>query len=263
MAFLPELSGSAHWRYAWLVVASGIAGAMNALAGGGSFLSFPAMMGMGVPPIQANATNTVALWPGQLTSILALRKDVRRDLLPAVLVTSLLGAICGAEALLHTKQLTFERQIPWLLLGGSVLFGISGPVSRWIRGRAEQTHEESTPPFLPLCLALFPVCFYVGYFGAGGGLLIMTVLALFGVERMSTLNAMKVVSAGTSNLTAIITFILSGAVVWHYCFISMIAAGLGGYAGAHWSRRLSPGVLRTIVVATGCTIAAYFFWRQR
>src|SRR6201995_2805381 len=93
-----------HLQYIWLVAASTIAGVMNAMAGGGSFISFPAMLGVGVPPVQANATNTVALWPGQLTSLAALRGDVRRDLIPVVALISLLGGVTGAEVLLHTKQ---------------------------------------------------------------------------------------------------------------------------------------------------------------
>ncbi len=219
------------------------------------------MLGLGVPPVQANATNTVGLWPGQLTSLATLRKDVRRDLLPPVLAMSVIGGVGGAELLLHTQR-TFAHLIPWLLLTATVLFGVSGPISRWLRKRSAHPHAEHTPPLVPLCIGLLPICVYVGYFGAGGGILIMTVLALFGVERMHTLNAMKVVAAGASNLCAIVTFILSGAVVWHYCFVAMVFAGAGGYVGAHWSRRTKPEVLRWIVVVTGSVIAAYFFWRQ-
>src|ERR1700759_2084684 len=104
-----------HLRYLWLVAASMIAGVMNAMAGGGSFLSFPAMLGVGVPPVQANATNTVALWPGQLTSVATLRGDIRRDLLPTVALVSLIGGVTGAETLLHTSQTTFLHLIPWLI----------------------------------------------------------------------------------------------------------------------------------------------------
>ncbi len=101
------LSFSSHWHYVWLVIASLIAGVMNAMAGGGSFISFPAMLSIGIAPIQANATNTVALWPGQLTSVAALRDDLRRDLLPAVCAASVLGGVSGAIVLLHTRQITF------------------------------------------------------------------------------------------------------------------------------------------------------------
>lgn len=251
-----------HLHYIWLVVASTIAGVMNAMAGGGSFLSFPAMLGVGVLPVQANATNTVALWPGQVTSLATLRKDVRRDLLPTIAVTCLLGGVLGAEVLLHTAQRTFMHLIPWLILGGALIFGVSGRVSRWIRRRPIHPGAEHPIPRFWLACSLFPVCFYIGYFGAGGGFLVMTILALFGMERMHALNATKVVVATLSNLCAIVTFIYKGAVVWHYCVVSMAFAALGGWVGARFARRVNGEVLRAIVVGTGVVIAAYFFWRQ-
>jgi uncharacterized protein len=253
---------SSHVPYLWLVAASFIAGVMNAMAGGGSFLSFPAMLAMGVLPIQANATNTVALWPGQLTSVWALRTDLRRDLLAVVASASILGGVSGAIVLLKTRQITFLHMVPWLLLVASLLFGISGPISRWLRRRSAEPHAPRNPAKLPLFLALFPVCFYIGYFGAGAGFLIMSALALFGVEEMKSLNALKVTAACLSNFCAVVTFVVSGAVIWHYCLISMVFAAVGGYVGAHYARKMDAGVLRIIVVVTGCAMAAYFFWRQ-
>jgi uncharacterized membrane protein YfcA len=255
-----------HWRFLWLIAASLIAGTINAMAGGGSFISFPAMLGVGVPPIEANATNTVALWPGQLTSLAALHGDLRRELLPAVIVTAVVGGIGGAEVLLHTRQLTFMHLIPWLLLIGALIFGVSGPVSKWIRTRAMSagTEHHADPPMnqIALVVALLPVCFYIGYFGAGGGFLVMTVLALFGMEDMYQLNALKVVAAASSNFAAIVTFVVSGRIMWHYCLISMIFAGIGGYIGARYTKRMNPAVLRAAVVITGVVIAGYFFWRN-
>jgi uncharacterized protein len=251
-----------HWHYLWLVVASLIAGAMNAMAGGGSFVSFPAMLAMGVAPIQANATNTVALWPGQLTSVAALRGDLRRDLLPTVCVASILGGVSGAVVLLNTRQITFLHMVPWLLLVASLLFGISGPVSRWIKTRSAVPHLEKKPKIGTLFFVLLPVCFYIGYFGAGAGFLIMSALALFGVEEMNQLNSLKVLAACLSNFCAVVTFVFSGAVIWHYCLISMVFAGVAGYIGAQYARRMNADVLRMIVVLTGVTMAAYFFWRQ-
>ena len=257
---------TSHWHYLWLVVASLLAGVMNAMAGGGSFISFPAMLGMGVPPIEANATNTVALWPGQLTSLATLRGDVRPTLLPVVLTTSVIGGIMGAEILLHTRQVTFMHLIPWLLLMGALIFGVSGRVSRWLRDRTlkgnTEHHAEPKMNMVALSFALFPICFYIGYFGAGGGFLIMTVLALFGMEDMHQLNAMKVVAACASNFCAILTFIFSGRILWHYCVVSMLFAGFGGYLGARYARRMNPEILRSVVVVTGVVIAAYFFWRN-
>ena len=249
-------------HYIWLVVASALAGVINAMAGGGSFLSFPAMLGMGVLPVQANATNTVAVWPGQLTSLATLRGDVRRDVLLSVSISCVVGGVAGAEVLLHTQQTTFFKLIPWLILIGTVLFGISGPVSRWLRSRAEHPHKKRPIPQVALAVSLLPVTFYIGYFGAGGGFLAMTILALYGMDDMHELNAMKVVAALLSNLVAIVTFIAMRQVVWHFCLISMVFAGMGGYVGARLAKKTNPDVLRAIIVITGCVIAAYFFWKQ-
>lgn len=260
-------SFSLHWNFLWLMTASLLAGVMNAMAGGGSFLSFPAMLGMGIPPIEANATNTVALWPGQITSLAALRADVRRDLLPVVLGMSVVGGVLGAEVLLHTRQRTFLHLIPWLLLTGALLFWISAPVSKWLRARAAKDlalhGREPKINMFWLSLALFPICFYVGYFGAGGGFLVMTVLALAGMDDMHQLNAMKVVTAAAANLCAIVTFIVSKRIVWHDCLVAMIFAAAGGYIGARYAKRMNADVLRGVVVVTGVVIAGYFFWSER
>src|SRR5438270_1199857 len=204
---------TSHAHYLWLVAASFIAGVMNAMAGGGSFISFPAMLSIGVPPIQANATNTVALWPGQLTSVWALRTDLRRDLVAVVTTASVLGGVAGAVVLLNTTQRTFMHMVPWLLLCASVLFGISGPVSRWLRRRSAEPHQQRPPNTLVIFAALFPVCFYIGYFGAGAGFLTMTALALFGVEDMKALNSLKLVAACLANFCAVPTFVFRCAIV--------------------------------------------------
>jgi uncharacterized membrane protein YfcA len=122
--------------------------------------------------------------------------------------------------------------------------------------------RDRTPALVPLFLVLLPVCFYIGYFGAGAGFLIMSALALFGIEEMRALNSMKVLAACLSNLCAVITFVVSGAVVWKYCFVSMVICGVGGYIGAQYARKMNPDVLRLIVVGTGCVMAAYFFWSE-
>jgi len=258
---------SAHVGYLWLVAASLIAGVMNALAAGGSFISFPAMIAIGVAPIQANATNTVALWPGQLASVWTLRQDLRRDLVGVVVAASVVGGILGAEVLLHTRPRTFVHLVPWLLLTASLLFWISGPVSHWLRRRSETgqvspLQQPHTPAMVPLFLTLLVVNFYIGYFGAGAGFLAMSVLSLFGVEEMSALNSLKNLGACLANLCAALTFVWRGAVIWHYCLISMVFAAVGGTIGSKFANRASPNVLRRIVISIGCTMAAYFFWRQ-
>ena len=128
--------------------------------------------------------------------------------------------------------------------------------------RATEHHADPPINQLALCFALLPVCFYIGYFGAGGGFLVMTILAVFGMEDMFQLNALKVVAAAASNFAAIVTFIASGRIIWHYCLISMVFAGIGGYIGAHSTKRMNPDVLRAMVVVIGVAMAGYFFWRN-
>lgn len=251
------------WHSAWLLIASFLAGALNAMAGGGSFLSFPALLGIGVLPIQANATNTVALWPGQFTSIAAYRQDLRHNfrLILPLGTAALLGGLLGAVVLLRTGQGTFLRLVPWLLLVAALLFAASGPVSRWLQTRT--AHPRSTrPPRALLFAAMIVVCFYIGYFGAGAGFLIISVLALFGIEEMNHINALKVVTTSLANGIAVVTFILRGQIEWKYCLLMMVTAAIGGYIGARWSRTLNGGLLRGVVVVLGLGMAAYFFWKQ-
>ncbi len=253
------------WQSSWLLFASFVAGVLNAVAGGGSFLSFPALLGTGVLPITANATNTVALWPGQLTSIAGYRHDLRvnaRLLLPVALCASF-GGLAGALILLRTTQGTFLRLVPWLLLAAALLFAASGPISRAIARRAIQKSHKSRANYLPLCASLVLVCCYIGYFGAGAGFLIMSVLAIFGIENIRHINALKVVATTIANGVAVITFIVGGQVVWRECLAMMVTAAIGGYLGARYSRRLDPKFMRVLVVLLGLGMAAYFFVRQQ
>ena len=251
-----------HAHYALLILASCAAGAINAVASGGSFLSFPAMLGMGVLPVQANATNTVAIWPGQLTSVLKLRNDLPRHLFPVSLLCSVFGGITGALILLHTPQKMFLHVLPWMILAGTLIFLFSGRLSRWLSSKAENPHEHSSLSQTAVAAMLVPVCVYIGYFGAGGGMMIMAALAVLGMDDMHELNVMKVLVACLSNLSAVLTFIVTGAVVWRYCFVAMVAAGVGGWVGAHYARRMPQAVLRAVVIAVGLTISGYFFYRN-
>jgi uncharacterized protein len=253
-----------NWRWIWLTVAAFLAGVLNAVAGGGSFLLFPAMLGMKMLPIQANASNTVALWPGQLSSIAAYRQDIRKNLrlaLPMALA-GLLGGTCGATVLLMTPQKMFLRLVPWLLLIATAIFAASGPVSRWIerrRGAALRTHPRRMPVFV----ATIAVCFYIGYFGAGAGFLIITLLSLFGFQDLHEINALKVVSTTMANGMAIAIFVFDAQVVWRYCLVAMITCAIGGYTSASLARRVPQPVLRGLVVLIGLSMAAWFFWRLR
>jgi uncharacterized membrane protein YfcA len=253
------------WHWLWLTVASFLAGVLNAVAGGGSFLSFPAMLSMKIPPVQANATNSVALWPGQLTSIAGYRDDVRKNLrlvLPMGLA-SLIGGAAGAVVLLNTPQMTFLHLVPWLLLVSASIFAISGPVSRWLARRKGAVAGSTHPPrHLPVFLATMAVCFYIGYFGAGSGFLLITALSLFGFEDLHEINALKVVSTTLANGIAVLIFAVSNKVVWSYCLVAMVVCAIGGYYSARLARRIPQTVLRGLVICIGFSMAAWFFWRN-
>jgi len=249
----------------WLLFASLVAGGLNAMAGGGSFLSFPALLQIGVPPIQANATNTVALWPGQFTSIAAYFEDLKHNLrlvLP-LCIAATIGGVAGGIALLRTGQNTFLHLVPWLLLSAALLFAVSTPISRWLQNRSRgKAAKESHPSHLPLFAGMVVVCFYIGYFGAGAGFLIISLLAIFGIENINQINALKVVTTTLANGVAVIVFIVEKQVLWSHCLLMMVTAAIGGYLDARFSRRLDPRLMRGLMVCLGLGMAAYFFWKQ-
>ncbi len=268
------MSLSPTWPHAWLLLASMLAGALNAMAGGGSFLSFPALLGTGILPIPANATNTVALWPGQFASIAAYWEDLKHNfrLLVPLGSAALLGGLAGGIVLLRTGQATFLHLVPWLLLVAALLFAASNPISKWLQRRAAQrklAHDmsggrlpASRLSLIPLFLGMVVVCFYIGYFGAGAGFLVMSLLAIFGVEDINQINALKVVTTCLANGIAVVTFIVERQVVWHYCLLMMVTAAVGGYLGGRYSRRVDARIMRMAVVAIGLGMSAYFFWRE-
>jgi hypothetical protein len=263
------------WHWLWLAVAAFLAGVLNAVAGGGSFLSFPALLGMKILPIQANATSTVAIWPGQFTSVAAYRDDIRRNPHMAMMMAlaGLLGGACGALLLINTPQMTFLHMVPWLLLASASIFALSGPVSRWLEERKIAVRKVAAANVavgtadrasrrLPVFLAVAAVCFYVGYFGAGAGFLVITVLSLFGWQDLHEINALKVAAITPANGIACIIFIAGGQVVWRYCLLAMVTCAIGGYVSARYARRLPQSFLRGLVVFIGLSMAAWFFWRN-
>jgi hypothetical protein len=266
-----------NWQTVWLVIAAFLGGVLNAVAGGGSFLLFPAMLGTGMLPVHANATNTVALWPGQLTSIAAYRDDVRKNVRLAVLMglAGLLGGTAGALVLLNTPQRTFMALVPWLLLIAASIFALSRPMTRWIERRKQSTIRtvhgaglangsgatEHHRNRMAVFISTIVVCFYIGYFGAGAGFLIITLLSLFGFDDLNEINALKVVSTTLANGIAFVIFVISGQVEWRYCLLAMVACAIGGYSSARLARMIPQPVLRTSVIVIGFGMAAWFFWK--
>lgn len=252
----------------WLPAASFLAGALNTVAGGGSFLSLPALLQAmrsgGVGSVAAQATNNVALWPGQLTSVIAYREDLGRHarrLLPLSLA-SLAGGLVGAWLLVITPSRRFLFLLPWLLLFAAVMFVLSEPLGRWLQGRRAGDLRQSglgRSDFW-LILGMVVVSVYVGYFGAGGGFLVMALFGLCGVTDLHETNALKVVTAAVSIGIAVLVFVWSGKVVWSYCWLMAVLAALGGYLAARVSKRLNQRLMRRLVAAVGFLTAGYFFW---
>ena len=247
----------------WLPVASCLAGALNTVAGGGSFLSLPALLnamrGSGVGSVSANATNTVALWPGQLTSVVAYRDDLKhhvKRLLP-LSIASLIGGLAGAWLLLITPNGRFLHLLPWLLLFAAVMFVLSEPLGKWLALRKAVDAPRSD---LWLIIGMAVVSCYVGYFGAGGGFLVMALFGLCGVTNIHEMNALKVVTAAVSIGIAVFWFVYNGKVVWSFCWQMAILAAIGGYIAARYSKRINQKGMRRLVASVGFITAAYFFW---
>jgi uncharacterized protein len=245
----------------FLFFAGVLGGALNAVAGGGSFIAFPALLFSGVAPIPANATNTVALWVGVTASSGAYRKrlDISRRVLLPLAVASLIGGIAGAYLLLHTPAQTFLRVLPWLMLGATLLFIFGGRLSRG--SKSGVARDASTSALTVAVLFELMVAVYGGYFGGGIGILNLAMLAAIGMTDIHAMNALRIVLVGIINGIAVITFILAGAVAWKQGSVMIVGAVFGGYFGAHYAQRLPPAWLRAFVIAVGTGMTLYFFWK--
>ncbi len=236
-------------------VAAFIAGAMNSVAGGGSFLSFPALLFAGVPAISANATNNAAMWVGTIGSARGYREEVaaQRHLLLPLVSVSIAGSLIGACLLLSTPQTLFERLIPWLLLFATTVFAISPRLTRGVR---------SAPSHAPWQIAVqFVVAIYGGYFGAGMGIVMLALLAFSGLPNFNAQNAIKNVLSVAINGVALVPFVIARAVDWRFAVPMALIALLGGYFGARFFRRVPQPISRALVVAIGTTMTMVFFLR--
>jgi uncharacterized membrane protein YfcA len=232
------------------------AGAMNALAGGGSFVSLPALLAVGVPSVQANATSTVALFPGTVTSTWAYRHGlgpVGPASLRSLLITTVFGGIAGACLLLSTSSETFDFLLPWLLLLATVALMVGSQVGAWLRER--HRIGPGTVLIVQFCLAV-----YGGYFGGAVGIMMVAVWSLLDGERdIKSLNGPRMLLVSAANVMAVFIFIAARAVVWHYALTMLIGSMLGGYAGAAVGRRANPKIVRAgTLLLTACITLAFF-----
>ncbi len=242
---LPALTGAAAFA----------AGVLNAIAGGGSFLTFPALVFAGVPPVAANATSAMAVSPGYLGSTLGFRPELRS--LPAALLRrevgiAALGGLLGAGLLLVTPAKVFSGIVPWLLLLATALFALGPRIAR-LSGDAGQPRWR-----LPGLLA---VSVYGGYFNGGLGILLMALYTLTGESRLNTVNALKNLNSFVLSLLSVVAFAAAGAIVWPQAVWMMLWATAGGWAGARLARQLPTRWVRLLVIATGLVMSAVFFGR--
>jgi uncharacterized membrane protein YfcA len=241
---------------ALLFLAAAVAGALNSVAGGGSFVAFPALLFAGVAPVPANATNTIALWPASVASALAYRgeiRDVRREVVPLG-AASLAGGLAGSLLLLRTSDRTFVLLIPFLLLFATMLFTFGGPVAKKL------TRGAHTP--LPVAVVVqFFISVYGGYFGGGMGIMMLAVMTLLGMTHIHQMNGLKNVLAVLINGAAVVAFVVAGAVHWASGIVMILGGITGGYAGATIARRIEPKYVRWLVMGIAWGMTVYFFVR--
>ena len=242
-----------------LVAAAFLGGALNAVAGGGTFLTFPLMVLAGVPSREANATSTVALWPGSVASVFGYREELRheRRTLLVLGAVSAVGGLAGALLLVLTAERTFSALVPWLLLVATLIFAFGPALSRRLHAKGKP--DPARPGTLAaMALVQLPIAVYGGYFGAGIGILMLASMAALGMEDLNAMNGLKAILGSIINAVALVTFIAKGLVLWSVALPMLVGAMAGGYAGARFGRRLDRKVLRAVIIATGAVLTVVF-----
>jgi uncharacterized membrane protein YfcA len=249
------------WLTSLLLGAAFLAGVLNAIAGGGSFLTLPALVFAGVPPIMANATSALAVSPGYLGSTLGFKAELRAlsvtQLKRDMLIASV-GGVAGALLLLVTPARLFSGIVPWLLLFATVLFA-AGPAIARRASQAAQGHARLARWREP---GLLVAAIYGGYFNGGLGILLMALYSATGESRIHTANALKNLTSLVLSWLSVAAFVVAGAIAWREGLMMMAAATLGGFFGARWSRRLPVQWIRFGVIGTGLLMSALFFARS-
>lgn len=232
-----------------------LAGSMNAAAGGGSFITFPALVYAGVPPISANASSTAALFPASLASAWEFREYIKpfpKVTLWLLAVLTLLGGAAGALLLLYTPASEFKKIVPWLLFTGSLAFAFGRSAGNYLRSRF--TIGRGVVLSVQFLLGI-----YGGYFGGAVGIMMMAVWSLFGLSDIKVVNANKTLFVGIANSVAVVLFVIAGKIAWPETCIMLVATVIGGYFGAKYTKRIDPIKLRMGIVIFNFLITAIFF----
>ena len=249
--------------YLLLVGSAFLAGAINAMAGGGTLLTFPALLAVpGLTSVQANATSTIALQPGSLASAIGYRDELRKTwpLVSKLVFPSIIGSLIGSLLVTELPPKVFDQLVPWLILMAAVLFLVQPAVKKLMK---TTHHEKPTGGVLAVIVAgQFLIAVYGGYFGAGIGILMLSVLPFMGTDSIHDTNAAKTLLATIINLVSVVVFIWQREVMWAYAFVMIGAAIVGGYTGARVSRRIPAQYVRWLVIFIGFGLGAYYLWKQ-
>ena len=242
---------------ALLTAASAAAGVVNAIAGGGTLLTFPALLAVGVPPVSANATNTVAVFPGQLASSFAYRRHIADERRRALVlsVPSVLGGILGAWLLLALPEKAFAAVVPWLIVFACVVLAFQGSLKLLVARAGAANHPAA------LWIAQLAIAIYGGYFGAGIGILMLAAMGIMLPSSIQHANALKVLFSVLINAIAAVIFVFSGTVRVELAVLMAAANIAGGFAGARLAQRLPPAGMRGFAIAVGLYAAARMFLR--
>ena len=243
-----------------------VGGLINSMAGGGTLVTFPIIVALGVSPLVANATNTMALWPGALGSLWGYRDRLAgmRGWIVRFAVPCVLGGLLGGWLLLATGQDRFARIVPFLVLGATLLFMLNGPLSRWLKRRARPDADDAEVRLAgPFLVVQFLVGVYGGYFGAGMGILMLGVLGLAGFTDIHKMNAIKVWGALVTNIVAAALFAAGGVVLWPLALVMAAGSVAGGYGGARLAQRVGSVWVRRVVVLVGLGSFVWLLLRGR
>lgn len=249
-------------HYALASLGAFLAGAINSVAGGGTLVSFPILVGLGLPSILANTTSTIGIWPGSLGSIWGFRKELGRTdkRMRWLMIPGALGAAIGALLLKLTPSHTFDRVVPFLILFATILFIVQAPIQEKLKRQRDGTPRESKLSVLAIVLMLL-VGVYGGYFGAGISIMMLSILGVIGLTDILEMNALTSLFSLCINGVAILFFVGSGLIYWPFVPFMAVGAMVGGYGAAGVARKIGRKNVRRFVICVGLTIAVYLFVR--
>ncbi len=249
-----------------LALAGCIAGLMNSIAGGGTLVTFPTLIYVGLPSIASNATSTVALLPATIGGAIGYRNKIRKIFpwLKLFVPVSLIGGLIGGILLVQTPSKMFDSMVPFLILFATILFMAQSSFAQFFGSRAAKSHQQlpSKRWIYGSVTFQFAVAVYGGYFGAGIGILMLASLGVLGFEDIHEMNTLKVILGFLINIVAALYFVVSGLIYWPEAIVMACGAVVGGYSGAHFAQKVPQKKVRVVITAIGLVISAVMFYRQ-